>query len=165
MGESSFILKSAKDHQKKQEKEKGKEKPKKEPTPIEKVSKANQLDKALEKVPFIVSLSKKHKFSKPIVALILAISVLVFLLILFNVQARVLSNTVTYVYPAYKSLKTIDSGKEYKQWLSYWILLGYLQLCEHFLPIVLRIFPFYFVLKSGFAVWLFLPQTNVNRVY
>jgi predicted histidine transporter YuiF (NhaC family) len=75
------MLKRVKEQQEKEKKEKEKKEKEKEkpkgPTPLEK------LDKALEKVAIIVKLSKQHKFSKPVVAASLLVSLIVFLLIVF----------------------------------------------------------------------------------
>ena len=39
--------------------------------------------------------------------------------------------------------------------------MGLLHFIEHFGLLVNKIFPFYFALKSVFAIWLFLPKTMV----
>ena len=45
------------------------------------------------------------------------------------------------------------------QWLTYWTVFGSFTLIDFFAETVLSWFPFYYLLKAVFLVYLFLPQT------
>ncbi|CAM9268431.1 unnamed protein product, partial [Phaeothamnion confervicola] len=67
-----------------------------------------------------------------------------------------------FLYPAYQSLKAIESaGKEDDtQWLTYWLTFATLNIIEALLSFITDAIPFYFVLKVFFLIWLFLPTTR-----
>lgn len=69
-----------------------------------------------------------------------------------------------YVYVAYASFKAIESpGKEDdKQWLTYWTVIGFVQMGEYFSDILLYWFPFYYLFKTLFVLYLALPQFRVS---
>ncbi|CDS08012.1 hypothetical protein LRAMOSA01961 [Lichtheimia ramosa] len=91
---------------------------------------------------------------------ILGAGALFFIMIFFNIAGQLLTNTVSWVYPAYASFKAIESPQtsDDKQWLTYWTVIGFVQLLEFFGDILFSFIPFYFVLKTAFILWLTLPQ-------
>ncbi|KAJ3269246.1 ER membrane protein DP1/Yop1 [Terramyces sp. JEL0728] len=80
-----------------------------------------------------------------------------------NVQAGILTDLLAHVYPAYMSLKSIECDKDksnYKQWLSYWVIYGMLELVENFNEALMKMSPFYYTLKTAVVFWLMLPRTQ-----
>ena len=74
----------------------------------------------MSKIQFVAQLEKRSGLST--LGVIVA-STLVFvctLLLTFNIQGGILSDTVGFYYPAYQSLKSIEQKKNEAQWLSYW---------------------------------------------
>lgn len=65
---------------------------------------------------------------------------------------------------AYASFKAIESpGKEDdKQWLTYWTVIGFVQMIEYFSDILLYWFPFYYLFKTLLVLYLALPQFRVS---
>ncbi|KAI8137342.1 TB2/DP1, HVA22 family-domain-containing protein [Fennellomyces sp. T-0311] len=85
---------------------------------------------------------------------------LVFIMIFFNLAGQLLTNTISWVYPAYASFKAIETSTtaDDKQWLTYWTVIGFVQIVEFFSDVLLYWFPFYYLFKTVFILWLALPQ-------
>ncbi|KAG8736599.1 ER membrane protein DP1/Yop1 [Ceratobasidium sp. 414] len=88
---------------------------------------------------------------------------LISLLVSVNALAAPASNLVGWGLPAYLSMKAIEtpSGRDDAQWLTYWVIFGFLTYLESFaLRLVLHYLPWYFALKTVLVLWLQLPQTQ-----
>ncbi|KAJ1723361.1 ER membrane protein DP1/Yop1 [Coemansia erecta] len=87
---------------------------------------------------------------------------LVVSMVFFNVAAPLLVNLTGFGYAAYATMNAIESpGKEDDaQWLTYWVVYGFLNVAEYFTNILTYWIPFYFVFKLVFIVWLMLPSTR-----
>jgi len=71
-----------------------------------------------------------------------------------------LCNFVGFAYPAYASIKAIESREnddDDKKWLTYWIVFGLLGVFEIFAGFLVSIIPFYAVFKCALLVWLMAP--------
>ncbi|KAF8677441.1 TB2/DP1, HVA22 family [Rhizoctonia solani] len=116
-------------------------------------------DKALSQYPAMNKLEQRTGVPKTYLA---AGGVgLMFLLISVNALAAPASNLVGWGLPAYMSMRAIEtpSGRDDVQWLTYWVIFGFLTYLESFaLRIVLYYVPWYFALKTVFVLWLQLPQ-------
>jgi predicted component of viral defense system (DUF524 family) len=93
---------------------------KKEPLTVKVMIELIEIDKVLAKIPIVVDLQKKYNTSRLVVGAAFASTFLYCLLVVLNIQGRLLSNVLAYYYPAYKSIKSIESKKEEKRWLAYW---------------------------------------------
>ncbi|KAI7823959.1 TB2/DP1, HVA22 family-domain-containing protein [Kickxella alabastrina] len=87
---------------------------------------------------------------------------LIFSMVFFNIAAPLLVNLIGFGYAAYATMHAIESpGKEDDaQWLTYWVVYGFLNVVEYFTRVLTYWIPFYFVIKLGFIVWLMLPATR-----
>ena len=85
-----------------------------------------------------------------------------FILFFFGIGAGSLCSLVGFVYPAFKSLETLESKKRRGnvQWLVYWILYSIFSIIEVFVDYLLYIIPFYYAFKLAFLLWAMLPQTK-----
>lgn len=88
---------------------------------------------------------------------------ILFTLIFFNVWGELLTNIVGFVYPAYASFKAIESSRkdDDSQWLTYWVVFGFLNVIEFFSDILVFWLPFYYFFKASIILWLVMPQTRV----
>ncbi|XP_050439206.1 receptor expression-enhancing protein 5-like [Adelges cooleyi] len=79
-----------------------------------------------------------------------------------------LSNVLGFAYPGYQTFKLIESpsnsGREspsaYTKWLSYWLLYASVLIFESPLSGLLQMIPLYFLLKTLFFAWCYLPIRN-----
>jgi len=117
----------------------------------------SQADKELSKYPQIIKLEQYTNVPKTYLAG--GVVSFVFLLIFFNFWGELISDLIGWVYPAYASFKAIESKAvtDDVQWLTYWTVFGFVQILEFFSDAILYWLPFYFVFKTVFFLWLFLP--------
>lgn len=73
--------------------------------------------------------------------------------------AELLCNTIGFAYPAYQSVKAIESKnkEDDTQWLTYWVVFATFSIAEFFSDIFLNWFPFYWLLKCIFLMWCCAP--------
>uniref|UniRef100_A0A8R1HXC0 Receptor expression-enhancing protein n=1 Tax=Caenorhabditis japonica TaxID=281687 RepID=A0A8R1HXC0_CAEJA len=76
--------------------------------------------------------------------------------------AEFVCNLLGIAYPAYVSVKAIrtqDTADD-TVWLIYWAVFATFALIDYFALSIMSIFPFYWMLKALFLIYLYLPQTQ-----
>ncbi|PHH89563.1 hypothetical protein CDD83_5773 [Cordyceps sp. RAO-2017] len=115
------------------------------------------LDKELSKYPALNNLEKSAGVPKTYA--VIGVGALYFFLIIFNLGGQLLTNFAGFVLPGYYSLNALftSSKDDDTQWLTYWVVFSSFTVIESFINIVYW-FPFYFVFKFIFLLWLSLPM-------
>lgn len=79
------------------------------------------------------------------------------LYLIFGYAAQVLCNIIGVAYPAYISIKAIESHTKADdtKWLTYWVLYAVFSIIEFFSGFLTKFIPFYWLLKVCLFVCLF----------
>ncbi|RDA86539.1 hypothetical protein CP532_1911 [Ophiocordyceps camponoti-leonardi (nom. inval.)] len=116
-----------------------------------------RLDRELSKYPTLNNLEKSCGVPKAYA--VVGLGALYFFLIIFNLGGKLLTNFAGFVIPGYYSLNALFTAnkEDDTQWLTYWVVFAFFTVLESFINIVYW-FPFYFVFKFIFLLWLSLPM-------
>lgn len=73
---------------------------------------------------------------------------------------KLVTDLVSFIYPAYMSFKAIDSSdpSDDTQWLTYWVVYSFISIFESVCGFLTEFIPFYFFLKVFFFIWLYHPK-------
>lgn len=127
----------------------------------------NALDKQLSQYPVLTDLEARTNVPKTYGVLILTLVAAASIFLNVFGLAQVISQLIGYLPAAYFSAKALETPSPHddKQWLTYWLIFGLFTVSESILlRAILYYFPFYFVTKTVFIIWLMLPQTRGAEV-
>ncbi|RCN29703.1 TB2/DP1, HVA22 family [Ancylostoma caninum] len=100
--------------------------------------------------------------------IVLGVAAMQGLYLIFGHFAQLVCNFMGFIYPAYVSVKAIETATkdDDTQWLTYWVVFAVLSVVEFFSQQIVAIFPVYWLFKSLFLLWLYLPSTHgASKVY
>ncbi|KAJ1783764.1 ER membrane protein DP1/Yop1 [Coemansia sp. RSA 2167] len=123
-------------------------------------------DAHLAKIPLAQAFQEKTRVPKVYGAAGVAGAGL--LLVFLNIGAALLVNLTGFGYAAFASMQAIETRgqQDDAQWLTYWVVFGMFNVLEYFAGFVVYWFPFYYLAKLGFLVWMMMPGTRgAERLY
>ena len=86
---------------------------------------------------------------------------LLVLFVVFGIGSSIITNLIGVAYPVFMSFHALETegADDDKQWLTYWVVFGCFTIVDQFAGIVLRLIPFYYVLKVAVLIWMFHPSS------
>jgi receptor expression-enhancing protein 5/6 len=93
---------------------------------------------------------------------VIGLAAVVALWLVFGYAASFISAFLGFLYPAYASVKAIESVRteDDTQWLTYWVVYSAFGMVEFFTDIFLSWFPFYYLAKMLFLGWCMAPISS-----
>jgi receptor expression-enhancing protein 5/6 len=82
------------------------------------------------------------------------------LLVYMGIFESLITSLVGTLYPGFSTIKAIQKNKDKKEWLTYWVIFGSFLIFDMFSTIIIKVVPYYFVLKIIFLIWMFIPGSN-----
>ncbi|KAI9762341.1 MAG: ER membrane protein DP1/Yop1 [Chaenotheca gracillima] len=123
----------------------------------------SQIDKELSKYPVLNNFERQTNVPK--VYAFLGLLTVYFFLVFFNIGGEFLVNTAGFLIPGFYSMQALFSADKVDdtQWLTYWVVYGFLTVFESAVNAVYW-FPFFYTFKFVLVLWLALPQTAGAQV-
>merc|ERR1712137_66285 len=127
----------------------------------------SQLHKKLENIPLLVLIEEKSNKKVQRAHIALGVVAFLFLFVLFGIWDKWIVNILGFVFPAYASIKAIESVSkdDDTQWLTYWVVFGLFTVLEFFSPTILWAFSWYYVVKFFFILWLISPIHSGAEIF
>jgi len=126
----------------------------------------DQIEGDLKKIPGVAQIEEQS--GVPIIAVAGGVAAVVIILAYLIAGPGFVCNFVGFSFPAYASLKAIESESKTDdtQWLTYCVVYAFFCVIETFVEFIVEYFPYYFILKFFFLIWLFNPVTlGADTIY
>ncbi|CAJ0599263.1 unnamed protein product [Cylicocyclus nassatus] len=106
---------------------------------------------------FLAAAEKRTNIKREKLVYGTVLAVIVYIIV--GALSQILSNIAGFAYPAYRSVKAVRSPikEDDTQWLIYWIVFAAFSIVDFS---VFSSVPFYWSLKMGFLLYLYLPMFN-----
>lgn len=142
-----------------------------EPAPVEQIP---QTTKDGNEIKIKISIVEKWKEIMKIIKdktgidgiYIICFLLLCIILVYIGILGSLITKMIATLYPGFCTIKSLQNNKNKKEYLTYWVIYGCFIIFDKFSNLIIKIVPFYFILKILFLIWMIIPGSNgVKIVY
>ena len=140
-----------------------------EPAPVEQIPQTtkdgNEIKIKISIVEKLKEIMKRLKDKTGIDGIyIICFLLLCIILVYIGILGSLITKMIATLYPGFCTIKSLQNNKNKKEYLTYWVIYGCFIIFDKFSNLIIKIVPFYFILKILFLIWIKVKLLMLKKV-